>query len=385
MRAYVFTDDRLHRQAGRFVWLAINSEKANNAPFLKRYPVPALPSFFVIDPKSEEIAVRWIGGATMPQLLGVLDDGDRAVNGTATKSPADQAMAKADRAFAEEKYTDAAPAYREALAAAPAGWPSRARAMESLLYSLSEADSNDAVLAIADKAIPEFAGTPTAVSIAGSGLSSAMALPKEDPRSRPLSDRYEAEVIKLLKDPSITISNDDRSSYMSMLMDARSAANDSVGAHQRAEEWSAFLDQAAAKAKTAQERMVYDPHRLSAYIEVGHPEKAVPMLQQSERDYPDDYNPPARLAIAYLNMKRWDDGLAASDRAMAKAYGPRKIRFYMNRSDLLVGKGDVDGARKVLEEAVSYAQALPEGQRSDRTIASLQKSLDKLNGQAAKQ
>ena len=49
------------------------------------------------------------------------------------------------------------------------------------------------------------------------------------------------------------------------------------------------------------------------------------MLQASERDLPDDYNPPARLATAYKAMRRWDEALAASDRALAKAYGPRKL------------------------------------------------------------
>ena len=49
------------------------------------------------------------------------------------------------------------------------------------------------------------------------------------------------------------------------------------------------------------------------------------MLEQSEKDFPNDYNPPARLALAYKAMKQYDEALAASDRALAKVYGPRKI------------------------------------------------------------
>jgi len=35
------------------------------------------------------------------------------------------------------------------------------------------------------------------------------------------------------------------------------------------------------------------------------------MLEQSARDFPRDYNPPARLARAYLTMKRYDEALDA--------------------------------------------------------------------------
>jgi len=43
------------------------------------------------------------------------------------------------------------------------------------------------------------------------------------------------------------------------------------------------------------------------------------MLEQSQREMPDDYNPSARLAIAYRAMKKWPEALAASDRALSMA------------------------------------------------------------------
>jgi tetratricopeptide (TPR) repeat protein len=109
---------------------------------------------------------------------------------------------------------------------------------------------------------------------------------------------------------------------------------------------------------------------------MGAPEKAIPMLQQTEKDFPGDYNPPARLAIAYNAMKRWDDALAATDRAMARVYGPRKLRVYSARADAFAGKGDLAAAKKTTQEALAFAQSLPQGQRSDATIASLKKRLD---------
>jgi tetratricopeptide (TPR) repeat protein len=121
--------------------------------------------------------------------------------------------------------------------------------------------------------------------------------------------------------------------------------------------------------------MVFDSHRLSAYLELGQPERAIPMLQQSERDHPGDYNPSARMATAYLAMKRYDDALAASDRAMVKAYGPRKLLLYSTRSEIFAGKGDVSGARRTLEGAIAYLETLPEEQRTEARFASLRRKL----------
>jgi hypothetical protein len=75
-------------------------------------------------------------------------------------------------------------------------------------------------------------------------------------------------------------------------------------------------------------------------------------------------------------MKKYDDALAASDRALAKAYGPRKLGILQTRADIYKEKGDLASARRTIEEAVRLAESLPEGQRSERTIASLKKKLE---------
>ena len=158
----------------------------------------------------------------------------------------------------------------------------------------------------------------------------------------------------------------------------RESAKDSVGRRAIAKEWATFLEGEAAAAKTPEQRAVFDPHRLSAYLELGEPERAVAMLQQSERDFPADYNPPQRLATAYKAMKHWDEALAASDRAMAKGYGPRKLLLYQTRADIFTGRDDRAGARAVLTEAVAFAEALPAGQRSENAIQSLRRKLSAL-------
>jgi tetratricopeptide (TPR) repeat protein len=77
-------------------------------------------------------------------------------------------------------------------------------------------------------------------------------------------------------------------------------------------------------------------------------------------------------------MKRYDDAIAASDRALAKAYGPRKLGILQTRADIYKEKGDTAAARKTIEQAVELAESLPEGQRSERTISALRKKLESL-------
>lgn len=386
MKAYVFTDPALASQAGRFVWLEINTEKPGSAIFRKRLSIAALPSFFVLDPADERVALRWVGGATVPQLTRILDDGRAAVAAGisapgkgAPGTPADAALAGADDAYGRADYASAATAYRDALAKAPTRWPRYGRVVESLLYALLETDAYEQGAQLALDAYPRLPRTGSTANIAASGLDCALQLPAEHPRRAEYVAALERITRTVVEDRGIPMAADDRSGVYIALLSAREDAHDSTGARATAEAWSAFLDGEAARAKTPEARTVFDSHRLSAYLELGQPERAIPMLTASERDLPDDYNPPARLANAYKAMKRWDEALAASDRAMAMAYGPRKLLFYQTRSDIHLGMADSTAARRTLGEAVEFAEALPDGQRSESTIASLKKKLQAIH------
>jgi len=98
-------------------------------------------------------------------------------------------------------------------------------------------------------------------------------------------------------------------------------------------------------------------------------------LQASERDLPGDYNPPARLAIVYRELGRYDDALAASDRALAKVYGPRRINVLQVRASIFEKKGDKASARRTLEEAVKFAESLPETEATKQLVDRLRKQL----------
>ena len=122
MKAYVYTDKSLERYAGRFVWLSVNTEDAANAPFLKRYPIAALPTILVIDAKRDAVAVRYVGGANVAQVKKLLEEAEQTY-GARSRSAADAALTQADRLATAGKNAEAAKAYEEAIAAAPKKWP----------------------------------------------------------------------------------------------------------------------------------------------------------------------------------------------------------------------------------------------------------------------
>ena len=66
---------------------------------------------------------------------------------------------------------------------------------------------------------------------------------------------------------------------------------------------------------------------------------------------------------------------AASDRAVAMAYGPRQLVILQARADIFAGPGDAAEARRTLERALALAESFPPGQRSESSIASLRKRL----------
>src|SRR5512141_1273931 len=123
MKAFVFTDEALREYAGRFVWLALDMEKAANAPWKKKLGVPAYPTFYILDARDERVALRNVGAMNMPQLKRFLDDGRLAWKRRgepAGDTPADSALARADRAYSEARDSVAAVEYRAALDQAPA-------------------------------------------------------------------------------------------------------------------------------------------------------------------------------------------------------------------------------------------------------------------------
>ncbi|HXK12813.1 MAG TPA: tetratricopeptide repeat protein [Vicinamibacteria bacterium] len=376
MRAFVFTDSALTSRAGQFVWLELNVDDERNAAHRERLSLEALPTFYVVNPADESVVMRRVDGMTVAEMGSFLDEARTAATGTTPSSPVEAALARADRLNGEGKKADAAAAYREALERAPGGWPPYGRAVGALLFLQQSLGENRACLALAREALPRVLGSPTSVMVARTGLDCAVELKKDEAGRAAAIQEMEAATRKTLAPPGVGAAADDVSSSYLSLIDARKDAGDSAGATKDAEAWAAFLEAQAGAARTPEQRAVFDSHRLSAYLELKQPERAIPMLQESEKDLPDDYNPPARLAVAYLEMKKADEALAASNRALPKVAGPRRVRVLQTRSDIFAAKGDSAASREALEQALACAESLPPGQRSEGQIKALRKKLE---------
>src|SRR5512145_3036665 len=107
MRAYVLTDARLMKLAGRFVRLDVDTEQPGSAAFVERFPIDAWPTLLVVDPASEAVVVRWAGTATAAQVEQLALDGERAIRAEKA-SKADAALARADRLLGERRHAEAA-------------------------------------------------------------------------------------------------------------------------------------------------------------------------------------------------------------------------------------------------------------------------------------
>ena len=92
------------------------------------------------------------------------------------------------------------------------------------------------------------------------------------------------------------------------------------------------------------------------------------MLEQSERDFPEDYNPPARLARAYLELGRLEDADKAAQRAAERVYGPRAMRVLSLKADIAKARGDRAAEIAALAQALARSEhaVLPEGQKAVR-------------------
>jgi tetratricopeptide (TPR) repeat protein len=358
LRAYVLRDPALAPFTSRFVWLAIDTERPENAAFLDAFPMHVWPTLWVVDPATGKPVLEWPGSASATELASLLEDAERAVVHGGHDGAAGAALVRGDQAAASGDAAKAIASYRDAIAAAPPDWPRRPRAVDALATQLAKAKQDEACALLARDETPRMPPSSARGSPPGTA-------------ARGLEGELLERIRRVAYDRTLSLVADDRSGLFEELVDSRKAAGDAKGTDEAARAWAAFLEDEAAKAPTPAARVVFDSHRLSAYLAMGEPERALPMLERSAADFPDDYDPPAREATAYLAMKRWDDALAAAKRARARAYGPRRLRVAALEADALEAKGDRAGAALSLREALKEVEAGPLPGTYDKLVARL--------------
>lgn len=354
LKTYVLTDPSLAPLAKDFVWLAVDTEKDVNAAFVQKYPHDALPTLWIIDPATEKPLLKWAGTATAAELKALLV-------ASTSNDPSMAAFIRGNHALADGDTTRAVEEHRAALAATkPEG---RSRIVEALVTELSLAKSNADCAEIASKEAPLMIPGTSRASVLVTGLGCA-----RDAKNTDARDRLLALAVHDATERDASILPDDRSAIYEEVIATKKDAGDEASAKSLSHEWAIYLESEAKKAGTKDARTALDPWRVAAYIATGEPAKAIPVLEESARDFPQDYNPHARLGRVYLVLGRLDEAAKSADRAIALVYGPRAMRVYELRADIAKAKGDKAAEIRALEEALAKSEHanLTQGQRGVR-------------------
>lgn len=361
LRTYVLTDPVLAPLKDELVWLSVDTEKDTNAAWVAKYPHAALPTLWVIDPVTEKATLKWAGTVTAEELKALLAVATGPASGEGIA--ATEAFVRGNHALAAGDTALATQEHRAALAAAPRNHPQRARIVEALVTELSLAKRPADCATVAAAEAPDLQRGTSRASTVVTGLSCA--------REAKMTGETERLFSVGLADASArdrTLLPDDRSAVYEELVATKTESGDKQGALLLARAWSSFVDEEAAHAATKDARTSLDPNRLGAYLAAKEPAKAIPMLEASEKDFPADYNPPARLARVYIELGRLAEADQAADRAIERVYGPRSLRVHALKADIAKARGDTRAEAAALEAALKKADPsqLTEGQKMVR-------------------
>jgi thiol-disulfide isomerase/thioredoxin len=166
MREFVFPSPALRRMGKDFVWVSIDTEKPENAEFVRTHPMEAWPTLWVIDSASGSPALRWNGSATAEELSVLLTDAKTAIARGDGEGDASAFYLRGNKQTAAGDFDLAIASYRSALAAAPKDWPTRARAVEALSSRLAAKKDHAAVVELAAAELPLMKPGTSAKSVA---------------------------------------------------------------------------------------------------------------------------------------------------------------------------------------------------------------------------
>jgi len=377
MKRYVLTDPGLRPVKDAVIWLSIDSENPKNKVFLERFPLDAWPTFLIIDPTTEGLASRWIGAATVNDFRAFVQDGVRIVHGEGGSDPATTELQRGHQARETADFAGAVTGYRRALELTRAGDPARPERLIFLamaLYGLKSTDARRECVQLGLKEVDNTGDSAVAADFVAAVDACAETLAQDDRLARELREKSIARLERLVIDPAAPLSVDDRSDAQATLMRLLDISHRHERAVQVAQARAKLLEEAAAKAPNAAMASTFDAHRTDTYLYLSEPLKAEQLLKQRERDVPDDYNPPARLARVLFEEKKFDEAETAVDRALSRmTRGPRRVGILALKARILEKQGKP--TETVVREQLDVLRELPRPQRSPELEARLQKKL----------
>jgi thiol-disulfide isomerase/thioredoxin len=378
MKNFVLTREHLGELAEQYVFLSVNTERAEQAWLLQKLPVDAWPTFHVTDPEGWVGRGRWVGAASPAQFGDFLRDGQRAFElarkGELPEHDPLAILLRGDELASQKKFAEAAALYREAVAAGGSDFARKPDALVSQISSLYRAEQHEACVELANQSMNDTGSSVSAADFAVYALSCAEQLPERDPRARAVRKAAEVRLTAACEGETFTLTPDDRSDACAMLRDARDALGDAAGARRANERRLAILEKASAGLPD-DVALTYDWARAESLLALDRGAEALGFLEAREKALPRDYNPPHYQARVYKALGQWRKGLEAIERAIGRAYGPRRASMLGLKADLLLGAGEREKAHEVLESQLAAYRELPEGQKQPRAEAAVQSRL----------
>jgi len=361
----------------RVVFASVDTDRPENAAFLDKYAVTVWPTFFMIDPASGTLLGYWPGAASLRELSGFVDGSLDALDRLESKnlapdSPLARLLAAKD-AQASHDYAVAAKGYAALIAAAPADWPRRSEALLGWIQSLFQSDGAAKCARTGVKHLSEVSGAAMPADYCYYTL--ACIAHVHGAEQKKLRQPVVARLRELTSHPPAGASADDRADALGILTEALLASGDRKGAGEASHKRLAILEAAAAASPTPEAASTYDDGRAGAYVALGRPDEAIKMLEKREQQLPDSFEPPARLASVLADLKRWKEALAAIDRALAHAYGPRALRYLALKARIQHALGNRKGRLAALETEVKGYKALARGQSNARGLRDAERRL----------
>jgi tetratricopeptide (TPR) repeat protein len=360
----------LARYAGQFVWLELNYDKPENRGFLTKYGANATPTFFIIDSQDGQVAATQTGAMSLTELTQFLDRGASGVFAK-KQTPADAALRRGD-ALLSDKPEEAVKAYQEALRVAPATWSQRQLAEASRTLALQNSHQWQQC---AETASREAAGMNRDAMFGRTVVAGMWCLDSADPG--PWTTAQAARLEPLAKEALAlpTTVRDHRDELYRTLMYLSLSRNDQAAAGKWGDRWLDELD--ARKPVDDEERSAMDIARVENVQTFGDPKRILPALIASERAMPHDWNASLRVAQMENAAKNYDEAIAACDRGLSRTPGAAGRSWLLRtKADAFRHTGQREETRRMLEEALQAAQAIPNTHSRDNNVNSIKQVLE---------
>jgi tetratricopeptide (TPR) repeat protein len=247
----------------------------------------------------------------------------------------------------------------------PAHDPQRPERLLLLASALSRLATPEAARECAALGLAEMGHTGSsavAADFAAGAAECAGRLPPGSAEAGRVRDAARARLASLTADEASPLSVDDRSDALANLAELQAAQGDRAAAIATMRTRAVLLERAALSAPDPTMASTFDAHRTDTYLFLAEPQKAERMLEQREKQMPEDYNPPARLARVLFEQGKHGAAEAAVNRALDRmTRGPRRVGILALKAKILKAQDKPRG--EVLQEELDVLRALPQPQR----------------------